>query len=62
MKHLMKKNDKVALRVHVSVSCTIIAGLYVSINNNIDIDSLLRRVGISPSVTVEPPACTRPCI
>ncbi|GJN16524.1 hypothetical protein PR202_gb03523 [Eleusine coracana subsp. coracana] len=55
MKHLMKKYGKVALGVHVSVSCTTIAGLYVAINNNVDVDSLLRRVGISPSVSVEAP-------
>jgi hypothetical protein len=55
MKHIMKKYGKVALGVHVSVSCTTIAGLYVAINNNVDIDSLLSRVGISPSVAVEAP-------
>ncbi|GJM99401.1 hypothetical protein PR202_ga16495 [Eleusine coracana subsp. coracana] len=60
MKHLMKKYGKVALGVHVSVSCTTIAGLYVAINNNVDVDSILRRVGISPSVSVEVPPAPAP--
>ncbi|TVU10214.1 hypothetical protein EJB05_43727 [Eragrostis curvula] len=60
MKHLMKKYGKVALGVHVSVSCATITGLYVAIDNNVDVDSLLRKVGISPSVAVEAPPSPAP--
>ncbi|XP_006660914.1 uncharacterized protein LOC102706404 [Oryza brachyantha] len=48
MKELMKKYGKVAVGVHLSVSCASITGLYVAINNNVDVDAILRRVGISP--------------
>lgn len=52
IKQLVKKYGKVAVGVHVSVSCTSIAGLYVAINNNVDVEAVFRRFGISPGVPV----------
>ncbi|KAJ1290631.1 hypothetical protein BS78_02G259400 [Paspalum vaginatum] len=52
IKHLAQKYGKVAIGVHLSVSCASIAGLYVAINNNVDVEALFRRVGISPGVAV----------
>uniref|UniRef100_A0A0E0M401 DUF1279 domain-containing protein n=1 Tax=Oryza punctata TaxID=4537 RepID=A0A0E0M401_ORYPU len=49
MKEHMRKYGKVAIGVHLSVSCASITGLYVAINNNVDVDAIFRRVGISPS-------------
>ncbi|KAJ7967141.1 DUF1279 family protein [Quillaja saponaria] len=40
-RELLKKYGKVALGVHFSVSATSITGLYVAINNNVDVESLL---------------------
>ncbi|WVZ65726.1 hypothetical protein U9M48_015042 [Paspalum notatum var. saurae] len=52
IKYLVQKYGKVAVGVHLSVSCASIAGLYVAINNNVDVEALFRRVGISPGVAV----------
>ncbi|KAL6601662.1 hypothetical protein ACP70R_044882 [Stipagrostis hirtigluma subsp. patula] len=60
MKELAKKYGKVAIGVHLSVSCASIAGLYVAINNNVDVDALFRRVGISPGVGGEPAPAPAP--
>ncbi|XP_062198434.1 uncharacterized protein LOC133901173 [Phragmites australis] len=62
IKQLMQKYGKVALTVHVSVSCASIAGLYVAINNNVDVDAVFRRFGISPGVSIggEAPPATVP--
>uniref|UniRef100_A0A0E0EUG1 DUF1279 domain-containing protein n=1 Tax=Oryza meridionalis TaxID=40149 RepID=A0A0E0EUG1_9ORYZ len=49
MKELMRKYGKVAIGVHLSVSCASITGLYVAIDNNVDVDAIFRRIGISPS-------------
>lgn len=46
MKELMRKYGKVAVGVHVSVSCASIAGLYVAINNNVDVDAIFSRFGM----------------
>ncbi|KAJ4966188.1 hypothetical protein NE237_018037 [Protea cynaroides] len=46
-RELMKKYGKVALGVHFSVSAASITGLYIAINNNVDVESLLSKVGIS---------------
>ncbi|KAJ4963226.1 hypothetical protein NE237_023165 [Protea cynaroides] len=53
-RELMKKYGKVALGVHFSVSAASITGLYVAIKNNVDVESLLSKVGIS-GVTKEEP-------
>uniref|UniRef100_A0A0D9XG68 DUF1279 domain-containing protein n=1 Tax=Leersia perrieri TaxID=77586 RepID=A0A0D9XG68_9ORYZ len=53
MKELMKKYGKVAAVVHVSVSAASITGLYVAINNNVDVDAIFRRIGISPTPTTD---------
>ncbi|XP_062194771.1 uncharacterized protein LOC133897951 [Phragmites australis] len=60
IKQLMKKYGKVAVGVHISVSCASFAGLYVAISNNVDVDALFRRVGISPGVGVEAPPDSAP--
>ncbi|KAE9448621.1 hypothetical protein C3L33_19488, partial [Rhododendron williamsianum] len=45
-RELLKKYGKVALGVHFSVSAASITGLYVAINNNVDVESLLAKVGM----------------
>ncbi|GER35900.1 elongation factor 4 [Striga asiatica] len=45
-KELLKKYGKVGLGVHVSVSAASITGLYVAVKNNIDVESLLEKVGL----------------
>jgi len=52
IKQLVKKYGKVAVGVHISVSCASVAGLYVAINNNVDVEAVFRRFGISPGVPV----------
>lgn len=47
MKDLMRKYGKVALGVHVGVSVASVSGLYVAINNNVDVDAIFRKIGIS---------------
>nr|XP_043626417.1 uncharacterized protein LOC122597897 [Erigeron canadensis] len=43
-RELLKKYGKVALGVHFSVSAASIAGLYVAIKNNVDVESALEKV------------------
>ncbi|GAB4838545.1 hypothetical protein Ancab_028091 [Ancistrocladus abbreviatus] len=43
---LLKKYGKVALGVHLSVSAASITGLYIAIKNNVDIESMLEKVGM----------------
>ncbi|KAL9244844.1 hypothetical protein vseg_018565 [Gypsophila vaccaria] len=45
-KQFMKKYGKVALGVHLSVSSASVAGLYVAINNNVDVEHIIRKFGI----------------
>uniref|UniRef100_A0A453LHJ5 DUF1279 domain-containing protein n=1 Tax=Aegilops tauschii subsp. strangulata TaxID=200361 RepID=A0A453LHJ5_AEGTS len=45
MKDLMRKYGKVALGVHVSVSVASVSGMYVAINNNVDVDAIFRKIG-----------------
>ncbi|XP_010266936.1 PREDICTED: uncharacterized protein LOC104604334 [Nelumbo nucifera] len=47
LRELMKKYGKVALGVHFSVSAASITGLYVAIKKNVDVESVLSKVGIS---------------
>lgn len=54
MKDLGRKYGKVALGVHLSVSAATAAGLYVAIDNNVDVDALFRKVGISTGVSPAP--------
>ncbi|MED6159346.1 hypothetical protein PIB30_041500 [Stylosanthes scabra] len=42
-RELVKKYGKVAVGVHCSVSAASIAGLYVAIRNNVDVESLLEK-------------------
>ncbi|CAM0952747.1 unnamed protein product [Alopecurus aequalis] len=51
MKDLGRKYGGVALGVHVSVSAATAAGLYVAIDNNVDVDAIFRKIGISPGVS-----------
>ncbi|XP_043708729.1 uncharacterized protein LOC122657973 [Telopea speciosissima] len=53
-RELMKKYGKVALGVHFSVSGASITGLYIAIKNNVDVESLLSKVGISGVAKEEP--------
>jgi len=46
LRELFSKYGKVGLGVHMSVSAISIAGLYVSIQNNVDVESLLARIGL----------------
>ncbi|KAF3324934.1 Protein FAM210B [Carex littledalei] len=50
MKELMKKYGKVAIGVHLSVSTVSITGLYVAIKNNVDVESIFERIGLSARV------------
>lgn len=51
MKELVKKYGKVALGVHFSVSFASIGGLYIAIKNNVDVEALFDKVGLSSGVT-----------
>lgn len=50
-KEFLKKYGKVALGVHFSVSAASITGLFVAIKNNVDVESILQKVGISTTST-----------
>ncbi|KAM6555246.1 hypothetical protein CsatB_002265 [Cannabis sativa] len=55
-RELLKKYGKVAMGVHFSVSAASISGLYVAINNNVDVESLLDKLhlgGVSSKDQVE---------
>uniref|UniRef100_A0ACD5XTQ0 Uncharacterized protein n=1 Tax=Avena sativa TaxID=4498 RepID=A0ACD5XTQ0_AVESA len=54
MKDLGRKYGKVAIGVHFSVSAATAAGLYVAINNNVDVDAVFRKIGISTGVSAPP--------
>ncbi|OIT29190.1 PREDICTED: uncharacterized protein LOC109211672 [Nicotiana attenuata] len=45
-RELLKKYGKVALGVHFSVSAASITGLYVAVKNNVDVESMLEKVGM----------------
>ncbi|CAL9190404.1 uncharacterized protein LOC135598018 [Musa acuminata AAA Group] len=51
LRELMKKYGKVALGVHLSVSFASITGFYVAIKNNVDVESVFERVGLSSGVS-----------
>ncbi|XP_021861159.1 uncharacterized protein [Spinacia oleracea] len=53
-RQLLKKYGKVGLGVHFSVSAASISGLYVAIKNNVDVESLLHKVGMGDVKTSEP--------
>ncbi|KAM0884374.1 hypothetical protein ACQ4PT_016224 [Festuca glaucescens] len=55
MKDLGRKYGKVALGVHLSVSAATATGLYVAINNNVDVDAVFRKIGISTGVSTPGP-------
>ncbi|KAI3852387.1 hypothetical protein MKX03_018867 [Papaver bracteatum] len=52
-RELMKKYGKVALGVHLGVSATSVTGLYFAINNNVDVENLLSKVGMSSGVPIK---------
>ncbi|NP_001356248.1 uncharacterized protein LOC100272377 [Zea mays] len=60
IKQLVKKYGKVAAGVHLSVSFASIFGLYAAINNNVDVEAVFRRFGISPGVAVDGEASPSP--
>ncbi|XP_057497183.1 uncharacterized protein C106.07c-like [Actinidia eriantha] len=45
-RELLKKYGKVAVGVHFSVSAVSVTGLYVAIKNNVDVESMLEKVGL----------------
>ncbi|KAL8540066.1 hypothetical protein ACS0TY_001596 [Phlomoides rotata] len=45
-KELMKKYGKVGLIVHCSISAVSISGLYIAIKNNVDVESMIEKVGL----------------
>ncbi|XP_073039561.1 uncharacterized protein [Primulina eburnea] len=51
-KELVKKYGKVGLGVHFSISAASISGLYVAIKSNVDVESMLEKVGM-PGVSKE---------
>ncbi|XP_058068027.1 uncharacterized protein LOC131217206 isoform X2 [Magnolia sinica] len=53
-RELMKKYGKVALGVHFSVSAASITGIYVAIKNNVDVESLFDKIGLSSSSKPDP--------
>ncbi|XP_039138638.1 uncharacterized protein C106.07c [Dioscorea cayenensis subsp. rotundata] len=59
LRELMKKYGKVAIGVHFSVSAASITGLYVAIRNNVDVEAVFQKVGLSspsppPSLDSDP--------
>ncbi|KAG9442807.1 hypothetical protein H6P81_018661 [Aristolochia fimbriata] len=46
-RELLKKYGKVALGVHFGVSAASITGLYVAIRNNVDVEAVFDKVGLS---------------
>ncbi|WOL18597.1 hypothetical protein Cni_G27394 [Canna indica] len=56
MGELMKKYGKVGIGVHFSVSAVSITSLYVAIKNNIDVESVFEKFGLSPGVAEEDPS------
>ncbi|KAJ8572214.1 hypothetical protein K7X08_008725 [Anisodus acutangulus] len=46
-RELLKKYGKVALGVHFSVSAASITGLYVAVKNNVDVEAMLEKYGLS---------------
>lgn len=46
-KELFNKYGKVALGVHFSVSAASITGLYVAVKNNVDVESMLEKIGMT---------------
>ncbi|KAK6120866.1 hypothetical protein DH2020_045393 [Rehmannia glutinosa] len=51
-KELVKKYGKVGLGVHFSVSAASITGLYIAVKSNVDVESMLEKVGM-PSLSKE---------
>ncbi|KAD4982134.1 hypothetical protein E3N88_18805 [Mikania micrantha] len=51
-RELLKKYGKVALVVHCSVSAASITGLYVAINNNVDVEAAMERLRFKQLETV----------
>ncbi|CAA2975606.1 PREDICTED: uncharacterized protein LOC109211672 [Olea europaea subsp. europaea] len=52
-RELLRKYGKVALGVHFSVSAASITGLYIAINNNVDVESIFEKIGM-PGLGKEP--------
>ncbi|CAA2976591.1 PREDICTED: uncharacterized protein LOC109211672 [Olea europaea subsp. europaea] len=52
-RELLRKYGKVALGVHFSVSAASITGLYIAINNNVDVESIFEKMGM-PGLGKEP--------
>ncbi|KAK6916736.1 Protein FAM210A/B-like domain [Dillenia turbinata] len=50
MKELLKEYGKVGLVVHCTISTASLAGFYVAIKNNVDVESILEKVGMGAKV------------
>ncbi|CAM8904435.1 unnamed protein product [Rhodiola kirilowii] len=49
LREFIGKYGKVAVGVHCSVSFASIAGLYIAIKNNVDVESVLEKIGVGTS-------------
>ncbi|EPS67287.1 hypothetical protein M569_07490, partial [Genlisea aurea] len=45
-KELLRKYGKVGIGVHCSISMASVSGLYVAIRSNVDVESMLEKVGL----------------
>ncbi|KAL8142522.1 hypothetical protein V2J09_015554 [Rumex salicifolius] len=45
-KELVRKYGKVALGIHFTISAASFTGLYVAIKNNVDVESMLEKIGV----------------
>lgn len=60
LRELMKKYGTVAIGVHFSVSAASITGFYVAIKNNVDVNSIFEKVGLSSGVPDKEPSASSP--
>lgn len=60
LRELMKKYGAVAIGVHFSVSAVSITGFYVAIKNNVDVNSIFEKVGLSSGVPEKEPSASSP--
>jgi len=54
-RELLKKYGKVAIGVHCSVSAASVAGIYVAIRNNVDVEAILEKFHLGASSPEENP-------
>ncbi|KAJ0969884.1 hypothetical protein J5N97_022761 [Dioscorea zingiberensis] len=59
LQEITRKYGKVALAVHLSVSVASVTGLYVAVRNNVDVEALFQKAGLS-SPSSPPPSDSDP--